>query len=277
MDPGQAAWLDAGGACPGVGIKSRGGCRSDHRATARAPGSLPVEGSVGQRGMSPSPLSYSWWTEAARPRAPRQVCRARAAESALNAGQVQGHVGSMPGVGVHTGQQLGAVGSASNARRSEARMAALRRDRDTKRLLARSTAWTSRQSLSSRRSPAPAGEGRMEAAERLALTMLCSEIPDLRLECAQQSEWHQHRLMQIEDTARARQPIFALLSQLVGVGDVGGLRTLSSALPGGSTGRAHEEAFGCPDGACNRVAVSLPAGPVPRCEVTGMHMRPTAQ
>ncbi|MEY9997038.1 hypothetical protein ABIE67_009070 [Streptomyces sp. V4I8] len=113
----------------------------------------------------------------------------------------------------------------------------------------------------------------MEAAERLALTMLCSEILELRLECAQQSEWHQQVLTRIEEAARARQPIFALLSQLVGIGDAGSFRALSSALPGGGAGRAHEEVFGCPDGACDRGAISVPAGPVPRCEVTGRPMR----
>jgi hypothetical protein len=107
----------------------------------------------------------------------------------------------------------------------------------------------------------------VDSAERLALTTLCAELSELRAECARQSERHQRLLEAIENAARARQPIVALLGQLLSTDDGTVLRTLSSALPGGGPGRAHEEEFGCPDGACDRTAVPLPAGPVPLCQL----------
>ncbi|MBE3015086.1 hypothetical protein IL992_38860 [Microbispora sp. NEAU-D428] len=114
----------------------------------------------------------------------------------------------------------------------------------------------------------------MDSAERLALTVLCGELPELRAECARQSERHQRLLGTIEAAARARQPIIPMLGQLLGSDGSGALRTLGSALPGSGPGRAHDEAFICPDGACDRVEVPLPGGPVPVCRVTSAPMRP---
>jgi hypothetical protein len=114
----------------------------------------------------------------------------------------------------------------------------------------------------------------MDSAERLALTVLCGELPELRAECARQSERHQRLLGAIEAAARARQPIIPMLGRLLGSDGSGVPRTLGSALPGSGPGRAHEEAFSCPDGACDRVEVPLPGGPIPVCGVTSAPMRP---
>jgi hypothetical protein len=105
----------------------------------------------------------------------------------------------------------------------------------------------------------------------MALMTLCAELPGLRAECAQQSAWHRQLLARVEDEARARRPILDLLGELLGVGTV---RSLSHRPPGVGPGRAHEERFGCPDGACDREVVPLPAGPVPHCWVTGTPLKP---
>lgn len=109
----------------------------------------------------------------------------------------------------------------------------------------------------------------MDTVERQALTMLCAELVALREECARLPVERQRLLAQIESEARARRPIVGLLSQLLGV-DRG---MLAGGLPGFSSGRAYEEEpFSCPDRACDRVCARLPAGPVPRCLLTGVPM-----
>lgn len=113
----------------------------------------------------------------------------------------------------------------------------------------------------------------MDSAERYALTLLCDELAELRAECADQPQDRQHILTRIEAEARARHPILDLLNELLGTSSPEQtLRTLSSGLPGSGSGQADEESFGCPDGACDRVRGTDPAGPVPRCLVTGQPM-----
>lgn len=112
----------------------------------------------------------------------------------------------------------------------------------------------------------------MDAAEREALTLLCAELPALREECARHSEQHTRLLARIEAEAAARRPILGLLATLLGTTGQETRHALGAGLPGAGGGRADEERFGCPDGACARVATTAPAGPVPRCAVTGRTM-----
>jgi hypothetical protein len=109
----------------------------------------------------------------------------------------------------------------------------------------------------------------VDSAERLALTTLCAELEELRAECRLQPEPVRALLARVEDRARARQPILALLSDLVGANTV---RSLATALPGTGPGRAHEERFTCPDGACDHVRSTPPAGAVPVCPLTALPM-----
>ncbi|MFF4241410.1 hypothetical protein ACFYYL_36560 [Actinomadura geliboluensis] len=111
-----------------------------------------------------------------------------------------------------------------------------------------------------------------ESAERRALGALCDDLPALREQCAEGPE--RLLLSRVEAAARARRPVRALLAELVG-GDPGGPgRGPAAGLPGAGPGRADEETFGCPDGACDRIADGVPAGPFPRCRVTGLPMAP---
>jgi hypothetical protein len=109
----------------------------------------------------------------------------------------------------------------------------------------------------------------MDEAERLALAALCDELDSLRAECAHGPDRRRELLERIETEARARRPIVTMLNELLGPASTDIVRTLGSGLPGFGSGRADEEQFGCPDGACDRVEGTYPAGPVPRCRVTG--------
>ncbi|WP_245560286.1 hypothetical protein [Nocardia asiatica] len=80
-------------------------------------------------------------------------------------------------------------------------------------------------------------------------------------------------LARIEIEARARRPILPLLAQLVGTSQQETRQMIAVGLPGFGGGHADEESFGCPDHACDRVCVPLPAGPVPRCVITDTPMR----
>lgn len=113
----------------------------------------------------------------------------------------------------------------------------------------------------------------MEPQERRALTALCSELTELRQECAEQSEQRQRLLARIQAEASARRPILSLLAELLGIDGEETLRTVAVGLPGAGSGQADEETFGCPDGACDRVAGTTPAGPVPRCPLIGQPLR----
>ncbi len=109
-------------------------------------------------------------------------------------------------------------------------------------------------------------------AERLALSTLCDELADLRTECVQQPQCHQDLLTRVEAEARARRPILGLLAQLLGTDEGSATRALGAQLPGTGPGHADEESFGCPDGACDRVETTQPAGAIPQCLVTGTSM-----
>ncbi|MEU1550819.1 hypothetical protein [Nocardia sp. NPDC005745] len=113
----------------------------------------------------------------------------------------------------------------------------------------------------------------MEDAERAALTGLCSGLHALRAECARWPEARQQLLARIETEARARRPIEALLAELMGATREETRQMISTSLPGFGPGRADEESFGCPDRACDHVTTTVPAGPVPRCNLTGTLMR----
>ncbi|WP_340682577.1 hypothetical protein LCL61_28435 [Amycolatopsis coloradensis] len=113
----------------------------------------------------------------------------------------------------------------------------------------------------------------MDSAERLVLTAFCEELPMLRTEIAQHDDAKRTQLSRIEQEAAARRPILHLLGQLLGTDGVTTLRSLSVGLPGAGPGQADGERFGCPDGRCDRVAATAPAGPVPRCQVTGAAMK----
>ncbi|MEU4218776.1 hypothetical protein [Actinoplanes sp. NPDC026623] len=112
----------------------------------------------------------------------------------------------------------------------------------------------------------------MESSERLALTAFCEELPDLRAECARQGADQRRQLARIEGEAQARRPILMLLADLLDAEPEHAVRALAAGLPGAGPGRADEENFVCPDGACARVAHTDPAGPVPRCGVIGRPM-----
>jgi hypothetical protein len=114
--------------------------------------------------------------------------------------------------------------------------------------------------------------GPADNVERLALGALCDELRELRRECAAQTEEKRLLLSRIEAEARERRPILALLGELLGIGGADTVRGLSSSMPGAGSGRADEETFACPDGACDRVVHTVPAGPIPRCALTGLPM-----
>ncbi len=112
----------------------------------------------------------------------------------------------------------------------------------------------------------------MNSAERQLLAALCDELPALREQCQFESHARQALLSRIEVEARARRPVAALLAELLGSSAEETVRGLSTGLPGAGPGRADEEVFGCPDGACDRLAEAVPAGPLPRCALTGLPM-----
>ncbi|WP_406130909.1 hypothetical protein [Streptomyces sp. NBC_00989] len=106
-------------------------------------------------------------------------------------------------------------------------------------------------------------------AERSALTTLCQEFEALIGETGLHSTERQELLERIVAEARARRPVLALLGQLLHTDRETTLRTLASGLPGAGPGKARQETFRCPDGACDRAAVPPPAGAIPRCAVMG--------
>lgn len=112
----------------------------------------------------------------------------------------------------------------------------------------------------------------MDASERYALTAFCEELADLRQECARQPEQRRLLLARIEAEAQARRPILELLGELLGTTSDDTVRSLGTGLPSAGPGRADEERFACPDHACARIAFTVPAGPIPRCRITGEPM-----
>jgi hypothetical protein len=108
--------------------------------------------------------------------------------------------------------------------------------------------------------------------ERAALAELCDQLPRLRVEIARQPAAAQQLLADIEVRARAGRPIRALLADLLPADESGVTRHLEM-LPAMGPGRSSEERFGCPDGLCDREATTIPAGPLPRCWLTGRFMK----
>jgi hypothetical protein len=106
----------------------------------------------------------------------------------------------------------------------------------------------------------------------MALTAFCAELDGLRAECEHQSPTKQKLLAAIEERALAREPILPLLAELLGAPVSEATRALGTALPGSGPGRADEESFGCPDGACSRVEQVPPAGRIPSCRLLGKPM-----
>jgi hypothetical protein len=109
-------------------------------------------------------------------------------------------------------------------------------------------------------------------AERSALTSLCQEFDALVEEAGQHSPERRELVGRIATEAQARRPVLGLLQQLLGTDRESTVRALSTGLSGIGPGHAYAETFGCPDGACDRVAVPPPAGAIPRCTVTGLPM-----
>jgi hypothetical protein len=108
--------------------------------------------------------------------------------------------------------------------------------------------------------------------ERAALATLCDQLPTLRAEIARHSAAAQQLLAHIEAQARAGQPVRALLADLLPDDQTGVTRHLET-LPSLGPGLSSEERFGCPEGLCDREATTTPAGPLPRCWLTGRFMK----
>ena len=111
-----------------------------------------------------------------------------------------------------------------------------------------------------------------EMLERLAFTQFCEEVEDLRSECAGQPEGTRRLLARIETEARARRPILRLLAELSGE-NAAISRSLGARFPGIGGGHADEEQFACPDGACDKLLRTEPAGRIPRCPLFGTPMK----
>ena len=106
--------------------------------------------------------------------------------------------------------------------------------------------------------------------ERAAVAQLCDHLLQLRREIERYHADARQQLADIEAEARAGRPIRGLLSKLPADPEEN-LRELA-ALPRLGPGRASEERFGCPDDLCDRTARTTPAGPLPRCWLTGRFM-----
>jgi hypothetical protein len=104
--------------------------------------------------------------------------------------------------------------------------------------------------------------------ERATVAELCDQLPALRAEIAQHPITAQQLLAHIETQARTGEPVRALLADLLPTGQAPTNRHLEP-LPSLGPGRASEERFGCPNGLCDREATTTPAGPLPRCWLTG--------
>jgi hypothetical protein len=112
-------------------------------------------------------------------------------------------------------------------------------------------------------------------SEKGALAIVCEDLPGLREECAR-SERQAKLLARIEQEATARRPVLSLLAELLGLTPEEALedyRQAATGFPGMSGGRADNEIFGCPDGACARTDTTVPAGAPPKCLLTGKEMR----
>jgi hypothetical protein len=112
-------------------------------------------------------------------------------------------------------------------------------------------------------------------SEQGALAIVCEDLLGLRDECAR-SQRQVMLLARIEQEATARRPVLPLLVELLGLTPeevLGDHRQAATGLPGIGGGRADDELFGCPDGACDRRSTTAPAGAPPTCLLTGRAMR----
>ncbi|MDX6236228.1 MAG: hypothetical protein QOG10_1043 [Kribbellaceae bacterium] len=112
----------------------------------------------------------------------------------------------------------------------------------------------------------------MALNERRALTLLCQDLDELRAELARPD--HPRDLFTTLDdlvtSAQAGRPIAKRLSKLIG--PLASEYRSIGPLPGLGPGHADRELFGCPDGRCDLVRTTEPAGPLPRCRILGRAM-----
>jgi hypothetical protein len=108
--------------------------------------------------------------------------------------------------------------------------------------------------------------------ERQALATLCKHLPRLRAEIAAHPAASRELLARIEERARADEPVVNLLAELFPAGQTGVSRGLEP-LPSLGPGQASRERFRCPDGRCDREETTTPAGPLPRCWLSGRFMK----
>jgi hypothetical protein len=112
----------------------------------------------------------------------------------------------------------------------------------------------------------------MALSERRALTLLCQDLDELRAELARPD--HPPELLaaleELIAAARTDRKIAKRLSRLIG--PLASEYRSVGPLPGLSPGHANRELFGCPDGRCDLVRTTVPAGPLPRCRVLDQAM-----
>lgn len=113
----------------------------------------------------------------------------------------------------------------------------------------------------------------MHEDERRALATFCEHLPRLSAEIAAHSNASRELLTRIERRARTGKPIRDLLAELFPAGQTGVSRGIRP-LPWLGPGEASAERFRCPDGRCDREGTTTPAGPLPRCWLTGRFMKP---
>lgn len=112
----------------------------------------------------------------------------------------------------------------------------------------------------------------MHDNERVAVAELCEHLPRLRAEVAAHPAASRELLVLIEQRARSGEPVRDLLAELFPGGQTGVSRGLEH-LPSLGPGQASVERFRCPDGRCGREGTTTPAGPLPRCWLTGRFMK----
>jgi len=107
----------------------------------------------------------------------------------------------------------------------------------------------------------------VDAAEQLALANFCAELTELRTEREHLSEKRQQLFDRITQAAANRQPILALLEELLDTTRAETVRSFATNLPGVGPGQPDEEHYVCPDGACGRAISPEPGGVVPHCDL----------
>lgn len=113
----------------------------------------------------------------------------------------------------------------------------------------------------------------MEAAEQLALATFCAELAELRTEREHLSDERRQLFDRITRAAADRQPILALLEQLLGTTRAETVRSFATTLPGIGPGQPDEEHYVCPDGVCGRIGSPEPGGAIPQCDLLQRSMK----